>query len=240
VARLSRDGREPSGTADSEPKRAERLGRIAGTIAARAAGMGHTRGMPDSAGATHTWDDFVMLDEDDLRELIDGELVEVEVPTGIHEFIVAMLVHRLMGWALPRRAGFALASGFKVRITNRRGVMPDVQFFRAGSRDAERRPQGLVGGHPDLVVEVVSPSSARYDRVIKLRYYASIGVPEYWIIDPGARTLERLVLREQTYLIAEVASDDDVLRPQSFEELEIPLSELWVIPGDGGAPGPKA
>ena len=51
--------------------------------------MGHTRVMPSSAAsAPYTWDDFVALEEDDLRELIDGELVEVEVPTKLHEYIV--------------------------------------------------------------------------------------------------------------------------------------------------------
>ncbi len=43
----------------------------------------------------HTWDEFIALDEDDLRELIDGELVEVEVPTKLHEYIVWMLSHYL-------------------------------------------------------------------------------------------------------------------------------------------------
>jgi hypothetical protein len=51
--------------------------------------MGHPPGMTTSAAsAPYTWDDFIALDEDDLRELIDGELVEVEVPTARHEDIV--------------------------------------------------------------------------------------------------------------------------------------------------------
>jgi Uma2 family endonuclease len=55
----------------------------------------------------YTWDDFVALEEDDLRELIDGELVEVEAPTKLHEYIVWLLSHHLGAWALPRKAGFA-------------------------------------------------------------------------------------------------------------------------------------
>jgi Uma2 family endonuclease len=93
----------------------------------------------------YTWDDFVRLEDDDRRELIDGELVEVEVPTRLHEYIVWLLSYFLAQWARPRRAGYGVASGFKVRISERRGVMPDVQFFRhgnpgAGSGDAAGGP----------------------------------------------------------------------------------------------------
>ena len=148
--------------------------------------MGHTPGMTSpAASAPYTWDDFVALDEDDPRELIDGQLIEVEVPTDVHEYIVWRLCAFLAAWAVPRKAGIGFASGYKVRITDRRGVMPDVQFYRAGNRAAGRTRLGLVSGHPDLAVEIVSDSSARYDRMTKLAFYASIGVPEYWIVDSG-------------------------------------------------------
>ena len=61
----------------------------------------------------YTWDDFVALEEDDPRELLDGELVEMDVPTALHEWIVATLIHCLSNWALSRRAGIVTASGHK-------------------------------------------------------------------------------------------------------------------------------
>jgi Uma2 family endonuclease len=86
-----------------------------------------------------------------------------------------------------------------------------------------------VRGRADLVVEVISPSSRRYDRVNKLNWYAELGVPEYWILDPGpdARTLERLVLRERAFVIASSLEGEEIFRPESFEGLEIPLAKLW-------------
>ena len=190
----------------------------------------HTGNAP-LAGSV-TWDDFVRLEDDDRRELIDGVLVEVEVPTEIHEYIVMLLAYYLVGWAKPRNAGHGLASGYKVKISERRGVMPDVQFFRRGSK-AERKSVGLESGHPDLAVEIISTSSVRYDRMTKLNWYASIGVPEYWIIDPFAKTLERLLLQSsRQYLLAEVVGEDAVFKPDTFAGLEIPLAELWTIPGD--------
>jgi len=109
--------------------------------------------------------------------------------------------------------------------------MPDVQFFGAENRAAQVTDLGLTRGHPDLAIEVVSRTSVRYDRKTKLAWYASIGVPEYWIVEPERRLLERFVLQGDLYLVAEVAGEDAVFRPDSFEGLEIPLSELWAIPG---------
>ena len=174
----------------------------------------------------HTWADFIALEEDDLRELIDGELLEVEVPNGAHERLVSLLTFHLEGWAQAGHGGATFASGYKVRITDRRGVMPDLQYFRKGN-EPRGQLQGMTQGHPDLVVEIVSPSSVRYDRVVKMNWYASIGTPEYWIVDPAARTLERLVLDGGRYAIADALDGDAVLRPATFDGLEIPLAKLW-------------
>jgi len=179
------------------------------------------------AAGGYTWDDFVALDEDDLRELIDGELVEVEVPTEVHEHIVALLGFFLVGWARAH-GGRVHASGYKVRISERRGVMPDLQYFGPAARALPQ--EGLVEGHPDLAVEIVSKPSRRYDRVTKLGWYAGIGTPEYWIVDPEPRTLERLVLRDGRFVIADALAEGAAFRPESFPGLEIPLADLWTLP----------
>lgn len=184
---------------------------------------------PSSAGgATHSWSDFLGLDEDDGRELIEGCLVEVDLPTRLHEWIVGVLYSYLFAWAMPRRAGVVLPSGFKVRISDRQGVMPDVQFFRTGRHVPE---DALNEGAPDLVVEVISPTSGRYDRVEKLRYYAAIRAPEYWLVDPERHTLEQLVLAaDGHYRVQQSLGGDETFAPASFPELSVPLSELWVLP----------
>jgi len=178
----------------------------------------------------YRWADFIALEEDDLRELIDGELVEVEVPGFVHERIVMRLGFFLTTW-VRRNGGDLLASGYKVRISDVRGVMPDLQLYRAGNTPAADQDAGLVVGCPDLVVEVVSPkSSRRYDRVVKLGYYASKKIPEYWIVDPEAKTVERLLLSGTLYAIAGHAEGDAVFAPTTLRGLRIPLAELWGSP----------
>ena len=105
--------------------------------------------------------------------------------------------------------------------------MPDVQFIRSG-RESILGEDAMVGGAPDLVVEVVSPTSARYDRVEKQAWYAAIGVAEYWIVDPQTETLEQFILGSNgLFAIAAGLGGGNVFRPASFPNLEIPLSDLW-------------
>lgn len=195
--------------------------------------MRHSSGMPYAepvvSEGPYTWDDFVALEEDDRRELIDGELVEVEVPSGVHEQLVSLLSYHLTGWTKSGHGGRVLASGFKVQIAKKRGLMPDVQLYRGENTAQLGAALPLGEPRPDLVIENISPSSGRYDRVIKLRYYASRGVPEYWVVDHDLRTIERLVLRDDLYVIAGSCAGDEIFRPDSFEGLEIPLADLWSV-----------
>src|SRR5688572_5751518 len=77
----------------------------------------------------YTWDDFVALDDDDRRELVDGALVEIEMPTKWHEHLVALLAFYLQSWAMDRKLR-VLASGYKVRVRDDRGAMPDLQVLK--------------------------------------------------------------------------------------------------------------
>lgn len=181
---------------------------------------------PQADVGPYTWSDFIGLDEDDPRELLDGYLVEIEVPTWIHEGIVSTLIEIMGPWARARKAGRVIPSGYKVRRSDKRGYMPDLQFYRSANLPTDQA-KGLERGHPDLVVEVISPSSSSKDRVQKRHDYAAIGVPEYWLIDPEYRTLERQVLRDGAYLVVEALDGNAIFRPESFEGLEIDLGLLW-------------
>ncbi len=183
---------------------------------------------PQAAGP-YTWADFIELDENDARELIDGHYVEVDVPTRTHERIVASLIAILGHWSWSKNTGEVLASGYKVRIHDRRGAMPDIQFYARDNLPTGQE-KGLEHGRPDLAIEVISPTSRSKDSVQKLQDYASIGVPEYWLIDSEERTLQRLVLREGVYGIVDALQGNVVFRPDGFQGLEIDLARLWRRP----------
>ncbi len=80
---------------------------------------------------------------------------------------------------------------------------------------------------PDWVCEVLSPSTARYDRVSKMRIYAINEIPYYWVIDPIGRTLEIFVLQDETYRMEiGFTGSDEVLAPP-FEAIGLDLGALW-------------
>ena len=144
---------------------------------------------PQATGP-YTWADFIELGEDDTRELIDGHFMEVDVPTRTHERIVASLITILGHWSWTKNAGEILASGYKVRIHDKRGAMPDIQFYARGNLP-KGQEKGLERGHPDLAVEVISPTSRSKDSVQKLQdefygdRYGGVKGPcgNFWWID---------------------------------------------------------
>lgn len=80
---------------------------------------------------------------------------------------------------------------------------------------------------PDWVCEILSPSTARRDRAIKLPLYAHYGVPFAWLIDPLAHTLEAFALRDGAWTLLTVLSEDDKVCVAPFDATTFSLSDLW-------------
>ena len=83
---------------------------------------------------------------------------------------------------------------------------------------------------PDWVCEVLSPSTARYDKISKLQIYAANMIPYYWIVDPIAKTLEILVFDDGSYRLKTAFAESDKFLAPPFEAIEIDLSALWSKP----------
>ncbi len=81
---------------------------------------------------------------------------------------------------------------------------------------------------PDWVCEVISPSTQRVDRVLKLPFYARAGVAHVWLIDPLAETLEVFRRDGATWRLAAVFGGDEIVRAEPFEAFELRLGALWI------------
>src|SRR5580693_8515227 len=84
------------------------------------------------APGPYTWDDFVALDEDDPRELIDGKLIDIEDSSFAHTEIIGWLVHLLQRWSEAGHGG-TVRAGQRLRFSDDTGVSPDVVFYRQGN-----------------------------------------------------------------------------------------------------------
>jgi Uma2 family endonuclease len=178
-----------------------------------------------------TVEDFLALPEDGRRyELIHGELIDVsEGASRAHQRFVALLGARLVLFAESKGVGEVYFAPFDVFLTIEDVYEPDILFV-SRARLSLMRKDG-VHGAPDLVVEVLSPSTGGRDRMVKLALYAKAGVPEYWIVDPEGRTLERLLLVSPgVYRTAERLDGAVDFAPESFPGLVIALGELWQLP----------
>jgi Uma2 family endonuclease len=132
------------------------------------------------------------LPEDGNRyELIDGELFVTPAPSDVHQLVVLALASRLRAYLQPTIVARVLVSPADVRREDRRQnrVQPDVFVVRLTDGKRPAYPFDLA----DLLVavEVVSPGHASYDFQTKRSLYLKGGVPEYWIVDPDARTIAR-------------------------------------------------
>ena len=147
-------------------------------------------GMPQ---VTHVWtrDEVLALPEDGQRhELIDGELLVSPSPTWPHQWAVDALHSQLKPYVRQQGIGWCMFSPADLDLKSGQLSQPDV--FVIAPRADGTRPRGWDEcGIPILVAEVLSPATARYDRITKRLRYQRSGVSEYWIVDMDARVIER-------------------------------------------------
>jgi Uma2 family endonuclease len=146
-------------------------------------------GMPQLAT---NWDreQVLALPEDGQRhELVDGALLVSPAPAWRHQDAVAALYRRLHEWLAPRRLGVVRFAPADLAFDGPHLLQPDV--FVAPLVDGRRPRAWAEVRTPLLVIEVLSPSTARHDRLVKRSFYQRQGVPEYWIVDLDASLVER-------------------------------------------------
>lgn len=171
-------------------------------------------------------EEWAALDEDVEGELVDGILEEEEMPSFLHEIVVAWFI-RIVGTWVSRRRGQVAASEAKIAVGPRRGRKPDLSVYLPRGMPSLSEP--LVRTPPHVVVEVASPRprDVRRDRVEKIRDYARAGVAFYWIVDPTLRSFEVLELgADRRYTVALAASRGRVRVP-GCPGLNIDLDDLW-------------
>jgi Uma2 family endonuclease len=182
-----------------------------------------------SAPGKMTYQDLLRLPEDRLRhELIEGEHIVSPSPILRHQQIAFNLAFAIETFVRPRALGKVFMAPLDVLFSQLDVVEPDVLYV--SQANAHRLRERYVEGAPDLAVEVLSPSSARIDRVKKLRLYERHGVREYWIADPAANTLEvyRLTAGGRLALEASLShAAGDVLETPLLAGLRIALSEIF-------------
>lgn len=142
----------------------------------------------------YTFADVLSWDEEERIEIIDGEAFMMATPSRIHQEISGELFRQLANF-LEGKQCRVYPAPFGVRLFARDGdgpedvdtlVEPDISVVC----DRSKLDQHGCKGAPEMVIEILSPSTLRHDRLVKLNLYDQAGVLEYWIVDPQNRAVQ--------------------------------------------------
>lgn len=167
-----------------------------------------------------TYDDLAEFPDDGHRyELIDGVLVVSPAPVPLHQRAVGNL-HLALRAACPDELEVFLAP-FDVVLASDTVLEPDLLV----ARRADVGPKNLPGA-PVLAIEVLSPSTRRFDLMLKRSRLESAGCPHYWVVDPDEPSVLAWTLRGSAYAEAARASGDETFRVDDPYPVEMVPSEL--------------
>ncbi len=177
-----------------------------------------------------TWRDLWRTPDDGKRyEIIDGVLYVSPAPVPLHQRVLRELFRVLDRHLMRHRLGEVFFAPIGIVLEIPSAVQPDLVFV--AERQSDLVKEKAVFGAPDLLVEVLSPSTERRDRSLKRRTYERCGVRHYWVVDPRRRQLEAWRLEDERYVVEADLQGDARFRPSLFPRLAIRLPVLW---GEGG------
>ena len=177
--------------------------------------------------AALTYQDYLGLPDDGQRyEIIEGELYVSPAPSMKHQWTATQLTIVVGGHVGEHRLGHVYAAPTDVLLAEPSVVQPDLLFIRRDRLHILTEPN--VKGAPDLVVEIISPSSTKTDQEIKRALYEKYGVPHYWMFEPVERWVRAFELgADGAYELVAEASGNMLFSAPPFSDLRIPLARLW-------------
>ena len=172
-----------------------------------------------------TYEDYLNAPEDKRYELLDGELVPIPTPGERHQSVSALLGSKLVQFAYENNLGRVYHAPFDVVLSDMDVVQPDLLFV-SNERGHIITPSNIQGA-PDLVVEILSPSTAERDRTFKRTLYAKHGVNEYWMVDTTAKDVTVLLLGEHGYEVVDIYGEEETLTSPTLQGFALSVSDLF-------------
>ena len=173
-----------------------------------------------------TYEDYRNTPADKRYELLNGELILAPAPRLPHQRVGMALGTRLHMFVNERGLGEVFASPCDVLLSDTDVVQPDLLFV------SRERSDILLGGDnirgaPDLVIEILSPSTSGLDRTLKRRLYAKHGVREYWLVDPGAKTVAILLMGQDAFDVVGTYGEGQIVTSPTLQGFTFNLDEIF-------------
>ena len=141
-------------------------------------------------------------------ELIDGNIVKKQAPSPQHQEASANIHAAMHNFVKAERLGKCYAAPIDVFFDKYNNTQPDILFIKKERLFIVTRDG--IEGRPDLIVEILSPSTHKNDRITKKALYLKFGVMEYWIVDPIYQSIEVYVLEDDKYVLKSTVFEGEV------------------------------
>lgn len=169
-------------------------------------------------------DDF---EEGYIYELINGEIMRRTSPHTRHQDISSELNALLRNFIKPNQLGKIYPAPTDVYLSDDTDlVVPDLNFI-ATKNLHKVQPSGFILGAPDIIIEILSKSTKHIDRGDKKERYEYFEVPEYWIVDPVAQSIEVYVLQKGKYKLTSFAEEIGTIQSSVLVGFSLEVAEVF-------------
>ncbi len=165
--------------------------------------------------------------EDAWYELINGNLVRKQSPTLDHQLVSGEIEFLMMAYAKKTNTGRVVHAPMDVVLDDNNAYHPDIFFVKKERYFIFDEKEKVVIGAPDLVVEILSKSTAADDKGDKRDNYEQYGVREYWLVDPVRKSIEVYGLVNERFKLISYLEENGVLKSMVLEGFEMDIEQVF-------------
>ncbi|MDY7031282.1 MAG: Uma2 family endonuclease [Thermodesulfobacteriota bacterium] len=173
----------------------------------------------------YTYEDYLRLPEGSPYQLIGGDLIMVPSPTPYHQRISRKIGAILLQHIEENDLGELLYSPIDVFFGQEHTFQPDIIFI-------SKERLSIIGdvkveGAPDLVIEILSPSTAYYDLGTKYEVYEKSGVKEYWLVHPDRKSIEVYENRNEKFHRVQAVTQQGIIQSKLLKNVTVDLKKIF-------------
>jgi Uma2 family endonuclease len=174
----------------------------------------------------YTAEDYMLLEEGAPFQLINYDLIMSPSPTPLHQ-IISLRLTLLFGNFLEGKSdlGFFACAPLDIKFDEGNVLQPDIVYI--SPERASEIVKEIIVGAPDLVIEILSPSTGYYDLSQKKDVYQKHGVKEYIVVDPIVQKVEQYILKNGVYVSHQITQKTDVFKSVLLPGLSFELSKIF-------------
>ncbi len=172
-----------------------------------------------------TYADYLKIDDNNRYEIFNGELCMVPAPSTSHQSISRNLEFLIWNFVKQKGLGNVFDAPIDIVFDDDEVFQPDIVFIKSENQSIIGK--NAIQGVPDLIVEIVSPSSTFYDTVEKKEVYGKYGVKEYWLVFPDEKVIEIFILGKEGYLEFCKSKKEGIVKSKILEGLEINSKDVF-------------